>query len=84
MVGSSPESNLKSITIDSRFKCPTTVDKTNWLDGYNYGDTFSVAQNADRVTITRTDHNGGWGMNLKFRCCPDDGNILIQILFFEI
>jgi len=69
-VGSS-RSNSKSITIDDGFKCPITVDKANWLDGHNYGDKFSVAQNGDRVMITRIDRNGGWAMNLKFRCCPE-------------
>ena len=69
------------ITIDDGFKCPTTVDKTNWLDGDNWGDTFSVAQNGNQVTITRTDQDSSWGINLKFRCCPEDGNISIQILF---
>ena len=63
--------------IDSGYKCPTTVDKTNWLDGYNYGDTFSVVQTGNQVTVTRTDHNGGWGMDLKFRCCPNDGNLFL-------
>jgi len=82
VVGSSPESNLKSITIDSRFKCPTTVDKTNWIDGEG---TFSVAQVGNQITITRTDtyeydlydydtnewttYGGGWDRDLKFRCC---------------
>ena len=72
LVGSSG-SNSKSITIDNGFKCPTTVDKTNWLDGHNWDDTFSVAQIRDRLTITRTDQNGGWGIDLKFRCCHYDG-----------
>ena len=45
------------------------VDKTNWLDGHTSDDTFSVAQIRDRLTITRTDQNGGWGIDLKFRCC---------------
>ena len=75
-VGSSG-SKSKSIIIDDGFQCPTMVDKTNWLDGHNNGNTFSVAQNGDRLTITRTDQNDGWGMNLKFRCCPEEGNIFI-------
>ena len=80
MIGGSG-SPSKSISIDSRCKCPITVDKSNWLDGHNYGDTFSVAQNGDQATITRTDDESGWAMNLKFRCCREDGNISIQILF---
>ena len=75
MVGNS-RSGSKVITIDDGVKCPTKVDKTNWLGGSNDGDTFSVAQDGNRVTITRTDQNGGWGMNLKFICCPDDGNTI--------
>jgi len=65
----------KSITIDSKCKCPTTVDKSNWLDGYKHGYKFSVTRNGDQATITRTDKKEGWGiMNLQFRCCPEDGN----------
>ena len=71
MVGSSGSAS-KSKTIDSWFKCPITVDKSNWQVGHDYGDTFSVSQNGDQVTITRTDQEAGWGMNLKFRCCPED------------
>ena len=40
------------------------------LSGY----TFSVVQTGNQVTVTRTDQNGGWDMNLKFQCCPNDGN----------
>ena len=97
MVGSSPESNLKSITIDSRFKCPTTVDKTNWIDGEG---TFSVAQVGNQITITRTDtyeydlydydtnewttYGGGWDRDLKFRCCSGHGKFCSNTLFLHI
>jgi len=79
VVGSSPASNTKSITIDSRFRCPTTVDKTNWLDGKGI---YSVAQVGNQITVTRKDDQGyydgdwgvwtipvGWDKNLEFRCC---------------
>jgi len=82
VVGSSPESNTKSITIDSRFRCPTTVDNTNWLDGEGI---YSVTQVGNNLTIFRTDieeydlydedtyqwytFGGGWDRNLKFKCC---------------
>ena len=72
-VGNS-RSGSKLITIADGVKCPTKVDKTNWLGSNNHGDTFSVAQDGNRVTVTRTDQNSGWGMNLKFICCPYDGN----------
>ena len=60
--------------VEDGVKCPTKVDKTNWLGDNNHDDKFSVAQDGNRVTVTRTDQNGGWGMNLKFICCPEDGN----------
>jgi len=69
-VGSSWSSS-KSITIDDGFKCPTTVDQTNWLDGHHFGNTFLVAQNGSRVTITRSDQATSWGMDLRFMCCPE-------------
>jgi len=88
VVGSSPESNTKSITIDSRFRCPTTVDNTNWLDGEGI---YSVTQVGNQLTIFRTDieeydlydedtyqwytFGGGWDRNLKFRCCSGDVKI---------
>ena len=83
VVGSSPASNTKSITIDSRFRCPTTVDKTNLLDGKGI---YSVAQVGNQITVTRKDNEGyydadwgvwtipvGWGKNLEFRCCSGHG-----------
>ena len=72
-VGNS-RSGSKLITIADGVKCPPEIDKTNWLGDNNHDDKFSVAQDGNRVTVTRTDQNGGWGMNLKFICCPEDGN----------
>jgi len=74
-VGSSPGRNQKSITIATGIdglKCPTMVDKTNWITSHTYGDTFSVDQNGSVLTVTRTDSNEGWGMDLTIRCCPAD------------
>ena len=58
------------------------VDKTNWLGGHTYDDAFSVDQTESVLTITRTDSNEGWGMYLKFRCCPDDGNSFLKNIVF--
>ena len=62
-------------------KCPTTLNKDNWLGGYNYPDKYSVKTSAIGVTnisttITREDldkggkKSVGWGMALSFQCCP--------------
>jgi len=69
-VGSS-STNPKTVTIASGVKCPTLVDKSNWLDGHTWPDTFSVHQNETEVTVTRTDEPHGWRMNLRFTCCAE-------------
>ena len=66
----------KSISIGYGFQCPPEVDKNNWLSGDTYGDTFSVAQTGNIITITRTDACCGWGMNLSFKCCRTKGKFL--------
>jgi len=55
--------------------CPGVVDKGNWLGGEKCGDTFAVSQSGSSVTVTRTDSNSGWAMNLRITCavvptCP--------------
>ena len=76
-VGSSNK-NTKTIPIDNELKCPSMVDKTNWMGGLGrYKDTFMVTHSENKITITRTDEDKGWGMNLMFTCCPDDGNHLV-------
>ena len=66
------------MVIDSRLKCPITVDKSNWLNEEDYGDTYSVTKSGIQITVTRTDNqNQGWANDLEFRCCPYDGNSFI-------
>ena len=53
--------------------CPTTVSRNNWLGGDTYGDNFAVTQDANGISVVRTDTGNtdqGWGMNLRFKCCP--------------
>ena len=75
--------NSKTISIANGFECPTTVDKNNWLNGGSHGDKFSVAQNGRQVKVTRTDKNDqdnqGWGMQLNFKCCLNEGMLFIKI-----
>ena len=66
--GSSSD-NSKIVDIDGGYTCPTSIDKSNWLGSYTYGDTFSVSHTGHTLTIRRTDSSGGWGMDLKFKCC---------------
>jgi hypothetical protein len=58
-------------------KCPTQVNKNNWLGGFTYGDKFKVTQSGTTVTVHRLDPPssgppGSWGMDLSFKCCPGD------------
>ena len=57
------------------------VDKTNWLGGHTYDDAFSVDQNGSVLTVTRTDSNEGWAMDLTFHCCPAGNSFLKNIVF---
>ena len=52
------------------------INKNNWIIGSDWidiwkqaSDTFSVEQNEEKLTITRTDSDGTWGLNLAFHCC---------------
>merc|ERR1712156_140348 len=50
------------------------VSKANWdkaAAGWaaNVGDSMSTSQSGGKLTVTRIGSNGGWGMNLEFRCC---------------
>ena len=65
----SGSSNPKTVSGKIGYKCPSYVDKYNWFGTANHGDSFSVAQTGAQVIVTRLDHNGGWGMNLRFECC---------------
>ena len=65
----SSEAQTKTVTNYGEYKCPTIVNKDNWLGGYGYSDVFSVEQRETHIVVTRRDSYGGWGMNLEFRCC---------------
>ena len=67
--------NPKTVRGKVGYKCPSTVDKNNWLGTAGHKDSFSVVQNGAQVTVTRVDRNAGWGMNLNFECCAaGEGN----------
>jgi len=64
--------------------CPETVDKTNWLGTATYNDKFGITMSEcidpgetcpRTVSARRTDANGGWGMNLKFKCGDETAEI---------
>ena len=65
-------------------ECPASVNKTNWLGGDTWPDTFSVVHNGywegyeykRDITVKRTDSKDGWATNLQFLCCPKEGMIL--------
>ena len=68
-VGASAD-KTKTISIDDGFECPVLVDQHNWLSVHKWQDTYSVQQTGSRISVTRTDtERGGWGMNLRFKCC---------------
>jgi len=72
-LGTSKE-NSKTVDMPDEYKCPAVVSKANW-DKYaagwaaNVDDSYSTSQSGGKLTVTRRNHNGGWGMNLEFQCC---------------
>lgn len=71
-VGNSTDNSITT-TVTNGLNCPASVDKTNWLGGYNHSDTFSITQHEDQIIVSRTDSSIGWEINLKFICCKDKG-----------
>ena len=65
----SSEAQTKTVTNYGEYKCPTIVNKDNWLGGYDHPYTFSVQQRETNIVVTRTDFATGWGMDLRFECC---------------
>jgi len=66
-VGSSGEQTATAV-LSEPATCPTLVNNLNWLDGHTWPDVFQVSQQGLTVTVTRTDLNEGWGMDLWFEC----------------
>ena len=71
-LGSSTYSNAKTVAVGARGRlvCPRTVSIRNWIStsSSKWPDAFKVTVSGNKVTVTRTDSKGGWGMNLKFMC----------------
>eukprot|EP00808_Paulinella_micropora_P025707 g58619.t1 len=71
-VGSSG-GNSKTVTASTSVTCPSTVSSANWLGGYTWPDTFAMTTSGSQVSVRRTDSTSGWGMDLRFECCPAGG-----------
>ena len=93
IIGSSAE-NSKSATIPEGFYCPKVIDNTLWLSGGYGNEQFEVTQDGTTVSVTRIDKKidsstgtlgpppKGWGMDLKFHCCKNNG-MCVNILGHE-
>ena len=67
-VGTSGSESKNVSLLSSSYKCPSKVNKTNWLGVERHNDLFEVMQIGATVTVTRI--NGmAWGLDLKFNCC---------------
>lgn len=44
-----------------------------------HGDSYSVYQDGHRWCARRTDHGGGWGLNLQLECDPTGGSFGFQV-----
>eukprot|EP00808_Paulinella_micropora_P025706 g58617.t1 len=70
--------NSKTVTASTSVTCPATVSKYNWLGGYTWPDTFAVTTSGSQVSVRRTDSTSGWGMDLRFECCPAASSVIPQ------
>ena len=73
LVGPGQSNEVKTIPVLPEYKCPVSVNKTNWIGGYGWPDEFAVVQIGSQINVTRTDSTGPWQMNLTFFCCPEEG-----------
>jgi len=71
-IGSSAH-NTKTVSADLELVCPYHVDKDDWYGSDTYSSTFRVTTSGNRITVTRTDMNLGWGQNLQIICFPAKG-----------
>eukprot|EP00941_MAST-03F_sp_MAST-3F-sp1_P002164 g2164.t1 len=80
-VGSNLASGIKQVKIPKGSVCPAVVSKQNWLGASKENFTFSVTVFDSTVTVTRTDSDEPWNMNLGFVCYS--GKPKFQDLGFE-
>ena len=62
-------SNTRPFTVPEGYHCPPLLSKDNWPQSDTYNDKFTITHTTGTSwQAKRTDHNGGWGMNLKIKC----------------
>ena len=59
--------------------CPPHVNRSNWVGGEIYDDTFDVERlDARTVRVTRSDGGDvGWGLDLRVQCCTEAGSVAL-------
>ncbi|CAE7418528.1 unnamed protein product [Symbiodinium sp. CCMP2456] len=67
-------SSVRANLTNSSFRCPATVDKSNWLNGDTSDDRFEVTKEVHggvtQVVVRRIEHSSSaWLVNLAFQCC---------------
>ena len=73
------ETNTKTIILDKKYS-NNTILKYN----HNYKDTFDYKFEANKLTITRTDENLGWGQDLVAYLYFSSDNLNINSLFKDL
>jgi hypothetical protein len=69
VIGAQSDGTAKSVAVPhADLVCPLTIDKTNWIGGYSFPDTFKITVEDFEVTAWRVDYQGAWSMNLEFDC----------------
>jgi hypothetical protein len=66
--GSYPVSTGFSLICGTSSSPNNSIDQNNWIGTAAYPDIFTTSWSNDRMSVTRTDTGGGWGMDLKVMC----------------
>ena len=63
----------KTVDVDGfNVTCPANVNETNWdIRTTHNNETFETVVDGSNVTVTRTDANKGWDLELAFNCTSD-------------
>lgn len=72
--------NTKCAMPDEPVQCRADGGNQGVRLGFDtYSDSYSVYQDGHRWCARRTDHGGGWGLNLQLECDPTGGSFGFQV-----
>ena len=61
----------------ANYKCPDSIDKSNWIGSEKWDDKVAIHFKYSSfgvyfLIVERTDEQEGWGFDLRFECCDNE------------